>query len=43
MGPVIAIIVVVVLLLILIIRNIHVVQQSKAYVIERMGAFSAVW
>ena len=32
-GPVIAIIVVVVLLLILIIRNIHVVQQSKAYVI----------
>ena len=43
MGPFIAIIVVVVLLLILIIRNIHVVQQSKAYVIERMGAFSAVW
>ena len=43
MGPVIAIIVVVVLLLILIIRNIHVVQQSKAYVIERLGAFSAVW
>lgn len=33
MGPFIAIIVVVVLLLILIIRNIHVVQQSKAYVI----------
>ncbi len=43
MGPIIAIIVVVVLLLILIIRNIHVVQQSKAYVIERMGAFSTVW
>ena len=36
-------IIVVVLLLILIVRNIHVVQQSKAYVIERMGAFSAVW
>ena len=43
MEAIIAIIVVVVLLLILIVRNIHVVQQSKAYVIERMGAFSAVW
>jgi len=43
MGPVIAIIVIVILLLILIIRNIHVVQQSKAYVIERLGAFSTVW
>ena len=43
MGPIIAVIVVVVLVLILIIRNIHIVQQSKAYVIERMGAFSAVW
>ena len=43
MGPIIAVIVVVVLILILIIRNIHIVQQSKAYVIERMGAFSAVW
>ena len=38
-----AIIIVVILLLVLIIRNIHVVQQSKAYVIERMGAFSTVW
>jgi len=35
--------VVIVLLLVLIIRNIQVVQQSKAYVIERMGAFSTVW
>ncbi|MBP3587931.1 MAG: paraslipin, partial [Clostridia bacterium] len=43
MGPVIAVIIVVILLLVLIIRNIHVVQQSKAYVIERMGAFSSVW
>ena len=43
MGPIIAIIVIVILLLILIIRNIHVVQQSKAYVIERLGAFSTVW
>ncbi len=43
MGPVIAIIVVIILALVLIIRNIHVVQQSKAYVIERLGAFSDVW
>ena len=34
---------VILLILIVIIRNIHVVQQSKAYVIERMGAFSSVW
>ena len=43
MEAIIALIVVVVLLLVLIVRNIHVVQQSKAYVIERMGAFSTVW
>ena len=43
MGPIIAGIIVVILLLVLIIRNIHVVQQSKAYVIERLGAFSSVW
>ena len=43
MGPILAIIILVILLLVLIIRNIHVVQQSKAYVIERLGAFSAVW
>mgnify|MGYP006908504641 CR=1 FL=1 len=35
--------IVVVFALILIIKNIQVVQQSKAYVIERMGAFSTVW
>ncbi len=35
--------IVVLLVLVIIIRNIHVVQQSKAYVIERMGAFSTVW
>ena len=43
MGPIIAIVIVVVLLFILIVRNIHVVQQSQAYVIERLGAFAAVW
>ncbi len=35
--------VVVFLILIVLIRNICVVQQSRAYVIERLGAFSAVW
>ena len=33
----------VILALIVIISNIHVVQQSKAYVVERLGAFPAVW
>ena len=39
----IAIIILVVLILILIVSNIHVVQQSRAYVVERLGAFHAVW
>ena len=34
---------IVILLFILIISNIAVVQQSRAYVIERLGAFQAVW
>ncbi len=42
-AGIIAVVVIVVVLFLLIIKNIHVVQQSKAYVIERMGAFSAVW
>ena len=33
----------VVIVLIIIIRNIAVVQQSRAYVIERLGAFHSVW
>ena len=33
----------VVLILILLIGNIVIVQQSKAYVVERLGAFRAVW
>ena len=32
-----------VILLIVIISNVHIVQQSRAYVIERLGAFSKVW
>ena len=31
------------ILLIIVISNIHIVQQSRAYVIERLGAFSQVW
>ena len=37
------IIILVVLLLIVVVRCIYVVQQSRAYVVERLGAFSAVW
>ena len=33
----------IVIVLLIIIRNIAVVQQSKAYVIERLGAFQTVW
>ncbi len=40
---IVAIVVLVILVLVFVISNIHVVQQSKAYVIERMGAFSTVW
>ena len=35
--------IIVVILLMIIISNIAVVQQSRAYVIERLGAFQAVW
>ena len=42
-GGIIATIAVALLVVVMIIRNIHVVQQSRAYVIERLGAFSAVW
>ncbi|MFI3313309.1 MAG: paraslipin, partial [Eubacteriales bacterium] len=33
----------IVIILIIVARNIVIVQQSKAYVIERLGAFSTVW
>ena len=33
----------VVILLLIIVRNIRVVQQSNAYVIERLGAYSTTW
>ena len=43
MGPIIAIVVVVILLILIVIANIKIVPQSKAYVIERLGAFSESW
>ncbi len=44
MGPfVIAIVVIVLAAIAIIISNIAVVQQSRAYVIERLGAFHEVW
>ena len=43
MDPFVIIGIVVAILLIIVIRNIYVVQQSRAYVIERLGAFRKVW
>ena len=37
------ILIVVILLLVVAVRCIYVVQQSRAFVVERLGAFSAVW
>ena len=37
------IVAIIVIAFIVVIRNIAVVQQSRAYVIERMGAFQSVW
>ena len=39
----IALIVLGILVLILVVSNIVIVQQSKAYVVERLGAFRAIW
>ena len=43
MGPYIALGALVVIVLVIVVSNIHVVQQSKAYVVERLGAFHSVW
>ena len=39
----ITLIILLVLILLLIVSNIQVVQQSRAYVVERLGAYSATW
>ena len=43
MGPVFIIIALIVIVFVIIISNIQVVQQSRAYVVERLGAFQSVW
>ena len=42
-AKIIIIIVVIILILLIIVRNIRIVQQAKAYVIERLGAYSTAW
>ena len=36
-------VIVIILILLILASNIRVVQQSRAYVIERLGAFQTVW
>ena len=43
MFGLVAVIILVILVLLLLISNIVIVQQSRAYVVERLGAFRAVW
>jgi len=43
MGPYIVLGIIVLLAIIVIARNIRVVQQARAYVIERLGAYSSTW
>ena len=42
-GGLIALIVIVVIVLLLVITNIKIVPQSKAYVVERLGAYHTTW
>ena len=39
----IGIIVLIVLVLLVVVSNIQIVQQSRAYVVERLGAYSTTW
>ncbi len=43
MGKLIILLVLVALILVVLAKNIVVVQQSRAYVVERLGAFQCVW
>ena len=43
MGPFIVLAVLIVVVLIIVISNVHVVPQSKAYVVERVGAYHQTW
>ncbi len=40
---IVALLILIVLVLLVLIKNIVIVRQSQAYVVERLGAFSAVW
>ena len=35
--------VIAIIVLLILVKNIYIVQQSRAYVVERLGAFQAVW
>ena len=43
MVPGIILAIIIILLLALLIKNVVIVRQSRAYVVERLGAFHAVW
>ena len=43
MGKIIVLLILVALILVVLAKNIVVVQQSRAYVVERLGAFQCVW
>ena len=43
MEPIVIIIGLIIIIFVIAIANIQVVQQSRAYVVERLGAFQAVW
>ena len=43
MGFAIIIGILAIIVLLILVKNIHIVQQSRAYVIERLGAFQTVW
>ena len=40
---VILLIILILVVLVVLVLNVKIVQQSKAYVIERLGAYSATW
>ena len=43
MGGTIAIVILVIIILIILVKNIRIVQQARAFVIERLGAYSTTW
>ena len=43
MGPLIILGILVAIVLIIVISNVHVVPQSRAYVVERLGAYHQTW